>query len=508
MQDAPHGKAAPPSLELDGITKRFGQTLANDCVSLTAYAGEIQALLGENGAGKSTLMSILSGRYQPDAGEIRLDGRAVRFTSPAQALGQGVGMVHQRFMLVQAFTVAENVALAAGGGRMVDLAGESARIHTLSERFGLRADPDRLVRDLSMGERQRVEILKLLRLGAKVLIFDEPTSVLAPTEIESFCEVLRTLRRENRTIVFITHKLEEALELSDRISILRKGKMVAATTPAEAGGKRNLARMMVGREVFFNIGKPSARLGDTALETKGLTGGSDPARPAFTDVCLSVRRGEVLAVVGVAGNGQTELSEALAGLLPLRSGSVALSGRVYDARAYAAADKSRLAYVPEDRHHEGSVPELSLTHNFLLTRLAAFTRGLTLDWTGGAAATREAITRFAIKAVGPLQASGELSGGNLQKLLMARELSRVPDALLVCQPTQGLDVGAAEDVWKSILAAREHAGVIVVTGDLSEALTLADRVAVMFEGRVMGVVDACDPEQTALIGPMMAGVAS
>lgn len=494
------------ALELSGITKRFGENTANDRVSLTAHAGEIHALLGENGAGKSTLMSILSGRYSPDEGEIKLDGKAVRFKSPADALAQGVGMVHQRFMLVEAFTVAENVALAAGSGAMLDLKAESERIRELSDRFGLAARPESRVRDLSMGERQRVEILKLLRLGARVLIFDEPTSVLTPTEIESFCEVLRTLRREGRTIVFITHKLEEALELSDRISILRKGRLVARTTPAEAGGKRNLARMMVGREVIFAIDKPEVRLGAEVLRLDGFTGGGEPDRPAFRDVSFSLRKGEVLAVVGVAGNGQTELTEALAGLAPSFCGSVEYSGGAFDAPAWAAAPKDTLAYVPEDRHHEGSIPSLSLTHNFLLTRLAAFTRGMLLDWAGGAAATREAIGRFAIRAQGPEQASGELSGGNLQKLLLARELSRLPEALIVHQPTQGLDVGASEDVWKSLLAAREHAGVLIVTGDLTEALTLADRVAVMFGGRILGVVDASDPDQVARISPMMAGV--
>lgn len=494
------------SLELQGVTKRFGPTLANDRVSLTAHAGEIHALLGENGAGKSTLMSILSGRYQPDHGQIILDGAPVRFSSPANALSHGVGMVHQRFMLVENFTVAENVALAAAGPALLDLEGESRRIRELSERFGLHASPERLVAGLSMGERQRVEILKLLRLGAKVLIFDEPTSVLAPTEVESFMEVLRALRREGRTILFITHKLEEALDLADRISILRKGRLVARTTPGEAGGKRNLARMMVGREVIFAIDKPPVPPGEEVLAVRGLTGGPDPSRPAFRDVELTLRLGEVLAVVGVAGNGQTELVEALAGLVPCREGEVVFAGESHAARLWAKAAKPGLAYVPEDRHHEGSIPQLPLTHNFLLTRLTDFTRGILLDVAAGAQATREAIERFAIKAEGPQQASGELSGGNLQKLLLARELSRRPCALMVHQPTQGLDVGASEDVWRSLLEARRHAGVLLVTGDLAEALSLADRVAVMFEGRILGVVDASDLEQVARISPMMAGV--
>jgi len=340
-----------------------------------------------------------------------------------------------------------------------------------------------------------------------VLIFDEPTSVLTPVEIERFCQVLRTLRQEGRAIVFITHKLEEALELSDRISILRRGKLVAHTTPAEAGGRRNLARMMVGREVIFAIDKPPVPLGQEVLRLEGLTGGgSDPQRPAFRDVHLDLKRGEVLAVVGVAGNGQTELAEALSGLAPLTAGSVSFDGARHAAAAWPAAPKEALAYVPEDRHHEGSVPELSMTHNFLLTRLSAFTRGMLLDWTAATKATQQAIERFAIKAEGPEQPSGELSGGNLQKLLLARELSRLPSVLVVQQPTQGLDIGAAEDVWKSLLEAREHAGVLLITGDLTEALTLADRVAVIFAGQILGVADVCDPDLVARISPMMAGV--
>ncbi|GFK93336.1 Xylose import ATP-binding protein XylG [Fundidesulfovibrio magnetotacticus] len=503
--DAPPAQPHP-ALELKGITKRFGPNVANDAVSLTAHAGEIHALLGENGAGKSTLMSILSGRYHPDAGEIVIDGKPARFASPADALARGVGMVHQRFMLVEAFTVAENIALAAGGPALLDLPGEARRIRELSGRFGLKARPEALVRDLSMGERQRVEILKLLRLGARVLIFDEPTSVLAPTEVAGLHEVLKTLRREMRTIVFITHKLEEALDLSDRISILRRGRLVSRTTPAEAGGKANLARLMVGREVIFAIDKPPVAPGDEVLKLQGFTGGPDPARPAFREVDLSLRRGEVLAVVGVAGNGQTELTEALAGLCPARAGTAALGGAPVEARHWARAPKPGLAYVPEDRHHEGSIPPLSLTHNFLLTRLGDFTRRMVLDWTVSRKATLEAMERFDIRAQAPEQASGELSGGNLQKLLLARELSRRPSVLVVNQPTQGLDVGASEDVWKSLLAAREHAGVLLVTGELTEALTLADRVAVMFEGRVLAVLDVADPDQVARICPLMAGV--
>ncbi len=541
-----------PALELTAITKRFGPTLANDAVSFQAHTSQIHTLLGENGAGKSTLMSILSGRYRPDSGAIRIDGQAVRFSCPADAQRFGVGMVHQRFMLVEALTVAENISLAAGGGRLLDLAAEAERILGLARQFGLEVDPARRIDTLSMGERQRVEILKLLRLGARILIFDEPTSVLTPTEIASFCRVLKTLRSQGRTIILITHKLEEALELSDRISILRRGRLVATTTPTEAGSKPNLARMMVGREVLFNLDKPPVPLGEEVLRTRGLTGGlaaghnSAPGsrsfggpswslrriralcsgqpdkdgrndtrqwsdggsreRAAFRDVNLRLRQGEILAVVGVAGNGQTELAEALAGLLPCRAGELALAGQICPATQWAKAPKPGLAYVPEDRHQEGSIPALSLINNFVLTQLSAFQHGPLLDWPKAASATRAAMARHAITAAGPEQPSGQLSGGNLQKLLLARELSRKPRLLIIQQPTQGLDVGASEAVWREILAAREHAGVLLITGDLSEALTLADRVAVIFDGAILGEVDITNGGDPEILGPMMAGV--
>lgn len=497
-----------PALELRGITKRFGPTLANDRVDLTAHASEIHALLGENGAGKSTLMSILAGRYQPDAGEIFLDGDSVRFASSAEALARGVGMVHQRFMLVEALTVAENILLATGGGFLPDIRGETARIAELAERFSLEADPARRVADLSMGERQRVEILKLLRLGARILIFDEPTSVLTPGEAKALGRVLAALRGQGRAIVLITHKLDEALELADRISILRRGRLVASTTPAEAGGKASLARMMVGREVIFDIAKTPVPPGPEVLAATGLTGGGESDRPAFADVTFRLRRGEILAVVGVAGNGQTELAEALAGLAPCREGAVEFLGERFAAARWSSADKAGLVYLPEDRHHEACLPGQSLLRNFMLTRLDAYRRGPGLDWRQAREDTVRALHRHAIAARGPGQPAGELSGGNLQKFVLARELSREPKVLLVHQPTQGLDVGASEDVWRLLLAARERAGVLLVTGDLAEALTLADRVAVIFRGRILGVVNLAAGEDPGRIGPLMAGVAA
>ncbi|GAB6038693.1 ABC transporter ATP-binding protein [Fundidesulfovibrio butyratiphilus] len=497
-----------PRLELSGVTKRFGPVLANDDVTLSVRGGEVLALLGENGAGKSTLMSILAGHYQPDAGDIVLDGRAVRFASPADALALGIGMVHQRFMLVEAMTAVENVSLAVGGAFRLDLRAEALEMERLGAEHGLWVDPWQRVQDMSMGERQRVEILKLLRLGARVLVFDEPTTVLAPTEIEAFCAMLRGLRDAGRAVIFITHKLDEALDLADRIAILRKGRLVARTTPAETGGKRDLARLMVGREVIFSIDKPRVAPGPEALALRGLTGGPDPKRPAFCDIDLTLRQGEVLALVGVAGNGQTELLEALGGLAPCLSGEIALCGRSCDARAWPKSDRSALAYVPEDRHGEACLDDLPLTWNFALTQVGRYLRGGLLDWTAIEADTRQTLERRAIKADGPLQRAGTLSGGNLQKLVLARALAARPRVLIVHQPTQGLDVGATEAVWDEMLAARAHAGVLLATGDLTEALTLADRVAVMFRGRILDVLDVSSEEDVARISPLMAGVAA
>ncbi len=496
-----------PLLSCRGVCKRFGAVAANRDVDLDVWPGRVHALLGENGAGKSTLMSILAGRYRPDGGVIRVRGAPVAFASPAQARTAGIGMVHQRFMLIESMSVAENVRLAAPGARDADIA-------ALGERYGLSVDPARLVADLSMGERQRVEIVKLLMRGADILIFDEPTSILAPAEVEALFSVLRRLKAEGRAIVLITHKLDEVLALADDISILRRGRVVAGClTLDQAPGRRELARLMVGREVLLSVEKPPRDCGaedETVLAAQGLSGLDASGRPAFADVDLAVRRGEIVAVIGVAGNGQDALARCLAGLGGGTAGSVAFAGHE-GGRAMPAArwrGARGLSYVPEDRHGAGSVAAMSLAENALLTGQADERGGPLLDLARGAAIVERAVRDYRLKAESPQAPAGSLSGGNLQKLILARELAAEPALLLAEQPTQGLDLAAAEDVWQALLDLRSRAAVLLFTGDLKEALSLADRLAVIFRGRILDVIAADDPTAIERVGLLMAGVAA
>ncbi|WP_052014751.1 ABC transporter ATP-binding protein [Desulfovibrio sp. X2] len=496
IRNVPRGE---PVLSCRGLTKRFGPVVANRDVDLDVYPGRVHALLGENGAGKSTLMSVFAGRYRPDGGTIRVRGREARFASPRDAQDSGIGMVYQRFMLVESMSVAENVRLAAPGLK-------AAEIASLGERYGLAVDPHRLVADLSMGERQRVEILKLLARKADILIFDEPTAILAPAEVESLFAVLRALRAEGKAIVLITHKLEEVLALADDISILRRGRTVAAgMTQDQVPSPRELARLMVGREVLLSVDKPpldaAAAEGSTVLAVRGLAGSDESGRASFSGVGFSVRQGEILAVVGVAGNGQDALARCLAGLGGGRAGEIEFCGAVTPASAWRGAPG--LAYVPEDRHGAGSVAAMTLAENALLTDRES---GPLLHISRGEAVVRDAMETYGLKATGPDDLAGSLSGGNLQKLILARELARGPRLLLAEQPTQGLDLAATEDVWHALLDLRSHAAVLLFTGDLKEALSLADRIAVIFRGRILDVLDASADETIERVGLLMAGV--
>ena len=498
--------SSAPLLSCRDVSKRFGPVFANQHIDLDVRAGQVQAILGENGAGKSTLMSVLAGRYRPDSGEIRVRGEAVRLTSPGRALRAGIGMVYQRFMLVERLTVAENVLLAAEGrGKRLSLRAVRRLVNELAQRYGLAVDPDRAVLDLSMGERQRVEILKLLVQDAEVLIFDEPTAVLAEPEVRGLFEVFRRLRADGRGVLFITHKLEEVLEVADFIAILRRGRIIARLKPEEIESRRELARLMVGREFVLRVDKEDVEPGETVLAVRGLTGAERRGRPAFEDVSFHVRRGEIVSVVGVAGNGQEQLAKAITGTgRPAVAGAVTFKGAEYAAPDWARVDKRGLAHVPEDRHHVGSVADMSLTENFLLTRLDA-SGGPWLDMAEAREDTEAAIAEYEIRAPGPDAPAGGLSGGNLQKLLLARELSRGPDLFVAEQPTQGLDIGATDDVWKAILAQRARSGVLLFSGDLREVLSLSDRIVVMFRGRVAEVIDALDQEGISRIGLLMAG---
>lgn len=523
MSSAPDAPSAAPVaclVELRGVTKAFGQAgspgyvLANDRVDLAIRPGEVHALLGENGAGKSTLMSILSGRLAPDAGEILVRGEGVAFASPRDGLRAGIGMVYQRFALITQLSVRENLRLAAPALSSKKLDNAVAK---LERDYGLALSLNARVADLAMGARQRLEIVKLLLLNAEVLIFDEPTAVLTPPEVEAFFTIVRTLTAQGKAVVFITHKLEEVLALSERISILRRGRMVASMATATLAGrlssKRELARLMVGREVVLKVEKETVDPGEAVLEASGLAGRT------FSGVDLRVRRGEIVAVIGVAGNGQEELAACLGGLSRFLDGTVTFAGEALEARRFPSAlpeaARQKLAYVPEDRDRTGSVVAMDLRENYLLTNLNRFVQdsGLSsllglVDYPAVGQATREAMERFAVVAPSARTLAGSLSGGNLQKLLLARELAREPALLIAEQPTQGLDIAATEDVWSALIALRETAGVLLITGDTREALSLADVIHVFFRGRILASLDPADEEAVSRIGLTMAGVAT
>lgn len=501
---------AEPVISLRRLSKRFGQVWANRDVDLDLSPGRVHALLGENGAGKSTLMSILAGRYAADSGSVLMHGKAVSFNSPAQALDHGIGMVYQRFMLIESMSVFENLALSAGktsGARNL-----ARGIERIASQYGIAVDPDRSVFELSMGERQRVEILKLLMLDAEVLIFDEPTSVLTPPEVESLFAVIERLRGEGKTIVLITHKLEEVLKLADDISIMRRGRIVVSEPiGARRMSRQQLARLMVGRDVVLRVNKKNVPVGETVLALQGFSGDSPLGGPAFADVSLEIRKGEIFSIIGVAGNGQAGLVSAIAGLTRARSGTLTFGGTAYSAREWVGARTGKIAYVPEDRHHTGSIGAMSIAENFGLTRLDSYrsgVAGMLLDRARMTADGTRAIGAHDIKTQSSGDRAGSLSGGNLQKVILARELTRDAQLFIAEQPTQGLDIAATEHIWNALLKCRERAAVLLVTGDLKEVLSLSDRIGVIFNGRILEIIDACDSDQVNRVGLLMAGVVS
>ncbi|MBA2945569.1 ABC transporter ATP-binding protein [Streptomyces himalayensis] len=494
---------APAAVELRGITKRFPGTLANDAVDLTVRHGEIHALMGENGAGKSTLMSVLYGMERPDAGSIRIDGREVSFSDPGDAMAAGLGMVHQGFKLFESLTVAENVVYAAEPRRfgLVDRAAARRRVRELAEEHGLIVAPDAGVGDLPVGLRQRVEILKLLHRGARTLILDEPTAVLTPAEADALFAVLKSLAAQGRTVILVTHKLREVLEVSDNVTVLRDGRVAARLRTAETTADE-IAAAMTGRAVELDRVHPPGTPGDVVLDVSGLSAGD-----AVRDVDLTVRAGEIVGIAGVAGNGQSELIEALAGLRPVTSGRVTLSGQ--DITHASAADRrtAGLSYVPEDRHAVGTAPAASVADNLAMGhhRTALSSRRGLLPPTAARAHARRLVERFGIKASTPEVPASALSGGNLQKLLIGRELAHDAPLLLVEQPTRGVDIGAIQNIHDELIAYRDagHA-VLLVSAELSEIHGLADRVLVMYEGRV-GVTYAKDEADERTLGLAMAG---
>ncbi len=490
---------------MKGIVKKFPGVVANNGIDFRILEGEIHSLLGENGAGKTTLMNILSGFYQPDAGEILLNGEPVVFRSPSDALDHGIGMIHQHFQLVSNFTVAENIVLGMPGPTRLDMGLLEKRVAKLSDQYGLAIDGQARVYELSVGEQQRVEILRMLFRKVNILIMDEPTAVLAPQEIERLFATMRKIKQEGRSIVFITHKLEEVLEISDYITVLRRGKVMSTVRPKKIREKdgvvsTELARMMVGREVILEVGKEPVKTQKTLFEVKNLSVRGDRGELAVKGVSFSVKIGEVFAILGVAGNGQRELVEALVGLRPRDKGQILLEGEEI------ATKLDKVAYVPEDRTGRGSIPDMPLLENFALTHRGLFSRGPFLSWKTVAEQSRLLISKFNIAAATLTMKARQLSGGNLQKLILAREFFQSPYLLIAEQPTRGLDIGATEEIWQALLQQREHGGVLLVSGDLKEALSLADSILVIFRGQVMDIISCDDQKGLERIGPLMAGV--
>jgi len=489
-------------VEMQGITKRFGPVLANDHIDFNLRQGEIHALLGENGAGKTTLMRILYGLYRADDGEIRVAGKPVRIGSPKDAIGLGIGMVTQHFALVPPLTVAENVVLGFTDGFLVDRATMEQKVAEAAARFGLEVDPSAVVRHLSVGEKQRLEILKALYRQARVLILDEPTAVLIPQEIESLFQTLERLRAQGLSVVFITHKLEEVMQISDRVTVLRDGRVIGTVNTAETN-ERELARMMVGRETFGVRREEEHAGGEPVLRVESLCVEDDQGLPALKEVSLTVRAGEILGIAGVGGNGQKELAEALSGMRSPTAGRIFVGGRDLTGATPSTFTAAGVGRIPEDRH-AGVVGELSVAENLALEHLQDFIRGGLLDREAMQRHAQELIDRFQIKARS-IDRARTLSGGNLQKVILARVLSRNPQVVIASQPTRGLDVGATEYVRQQLLQQRARgAAVLLISEDLDEILALADRIAVIYEGEIVGILPASDADPERL-GLMMSG---
>jgi simple sugar transport system ATP-binding protein len=495
-------------VELRGITKRFGPVVANSDVNLKIRPGEILGLLGENGAGKTTLMNILSGLYRPDEGEILLDGKPTHFVGARDAIIAGIGMVHQHFMLVPVFTVAENVVLGVepvGPLDHLDVNKARAQVRAISEEHGLEVDPDALIEELPVGVQQRVEIIKVLFRSASVLIFDEPTAVLTPQEVTEFFEIIRSLRDSGKALVFITHKLHEVIEVADRINVLRDGKIVGERDPKTATDAE-LAEMMVGRAVRFDVDKEPAKPGAVLLEVSGLRSLNERDDLAVKDVSFTVRAGEVVGIAGVQGNGQTELVEAITGLRHPAGGTISFLSRDITKASARQRHRMGMAHVPEDRHKSGMVREFNIAENMILDSYYEdrFSSAITLRWPDVYKATAKNVAAFDVRTPSIFNLADNLSGGNQQKMVVARELSRDIKLLVAAQPTRGLDVGSIEYIHKRIVEARDAGvGVLIVSTELDEILTLSDRILVMYRGRIVREFPA--KAEIAAIGLAMAG---
>ena len=494
-------------LELRDITKRFGTLVANDRISLTVEPGEIHALLGENGAGKSTLMNVLYGLYRADEGEILLDDQVQRFAGPGDAIAAGIGMVHQHFMLIPVFTVAENVMLgneATGFAGSLDLDAARKRVAEISKQFGFHVNPDSVIEDLPVGVQQRVEIIKALSRDAEVLVFDEPTAVLTPQETDDLMGTMRQLKETGKAIVFITHKLREVREVADKITVIRLGKVVGEASPTASN--QELAALMVGRPVELTVRKKPPQLGAEGLVVDNLRVIDALGHVHVDDMSFSIKRGEVLAVAGVQGNGQTELTEALLGLQTHVTGSIKLDGRELVGRSVRKILDAGVGFVPEDRQEDGLVGDMSIAENLMLNRSFGepFVRNGTLQLDKLDEFAKQKLKEYDVRAPGISTHAGNLSGGNQQKVVVARELSRELRLLVAAQPTRGVDVGSIEFIHKQIIATRDSGvPVIVVSTELDEVVALADRIMVLFRGRIVGIVPPDTPRE--VLGLMMTG---
>ena len=495
-------------IEMREITKIFGEFVANDKINLELRKGEIHALLGENGAGKSTLMNMLAGLLEPTSGEIVVNGKSVKLDSPSKAASLGIGMVHQHFMLVEAFTVAENIILGSEITKngVLDLKGATKEIKELSEKYGLAVDPSAKIEDISVGAQQRVEILKTLYRGADILIFDEPTAVLTPAEIDELMKIMKNLVKEGKSIILITHKLDEIRAVSDRVTVIRRGKSIETVEIAGATNQ-DLAEMMVGRAVSFKTAKEPANPQETVLSIKNLVVEENRGVPAVKGLSLDVRAGEIVGIAGIDGNGQTELIQAITGLRKASSGEITIKNQSIIGKQPRQITEMKVSHVPEDRHRDGLVLAMSISENIALQTYykEPLSKNGILNYGNIYSYARKLMDEFDVRTASEYVPASALSGGNQQKAIIAREVDRDPDLLIVSQPTRGLDVGAIEYIHKRLIEARTQGkAVLVVSFELDEILNVSDRIAVIHDGKIQGIVT---PEETNKqeLGILMAG---